>query len=279
MTRSVSIVLPYFNEEDFLPTVLECALAQEHPPHQLIVVDNGSTDRSAEVCARILRRAPMDVVHVSEEVPGKIAALNAGCAQATGDVIAFWDADTWYPPQYVRACAEVFERAPEDTVAVFAVPHRRDPRGWWGRWVEWSYLIRAALWPRQVLTGGYGHAVRADALRDVGGFTDTTWPYVLLDHEIMHRLFKLGRGWYDAALWCRPSTRREDRRSVRWNLGERVLYHLTPYRWKDWYFYGFLGPRLRRRGLSHLNLRRQPWRAPAPSRPGAEPESTPGARS
>jgi hypothetical protein len=46
---------------------------------------------------------------------------------------------------------------------------------------------------------------------------------------------------------------------VRWNLWERLLYHATAYRLKDWYFYRFLGPRLARRKLGHLSLREKSW--------------------
>lgn len=271
MTPPLSVVLPYYNEERFLPVVLSCALEQSVPPHQVVLVDNGSTDGSRRVCERLLAGAPFEVVHVTQPTPGKIAALQAGCARVTGDVIVFWDADTRYPPGYLQACGAAFARFGPDTVAVFATPLRSDPDGWRARWVRWSYQARARLWPRQVLTGGYGHAVRTETFRRCGGFAVERWPYVLLDHEIMHQLFKHGRGRYDGRVWCQPSERRGDRRSVRWSLAERVVYHLTPYRWKDWYFYRFLGPRLRRRGLSHLNLRQQPWRVPASSPAGGQP--------
>ena len=85
------------------------------------------------------------------------------------------------------------------------------------------------------------------------------WPYVLEDHEIMQRIFKLGTSRYDFDLWCTPSNRRSDRTSVNWTLGEQVLYHLTPFALKDWFFYSFLARRFAARKLSQLNLREKTW--------------------
>jgi hypothetical protein len=46
---------------------------------------------------------------------------------------------------------------------------------------------------------------------------------------------------------------------VRWNLTERLLYALTPYAVKDWFFYRFLSPRLRARGMFEAGLRVRDW--------------------
>jgi hypothetical protein len=51
---------------------------------------------------------------------------------------------------------------------------------------------------------------------------------------------------------------------VRWTLGERLLYHATPYAAKDWFFYRFLAPRLSRRGMRDTVLRQRQW---APTTP------------
>ena len=75
------------------------------------------------------------------------------------------------------------------------------------------------------------------------------------DHEIGQRLLKLGRVRYGTSLWCAPSARPRDRGAVSWTLSERLLYHVTPQWMKDWYFYGFLGPRLAARGMLSHRLR------------------------
>jgi hypothetical protein len=88
------------------------------------------------------------------------------------------------------------------------------------------------------------------------------WPYVLMDHEVMQRVLKLGRAVYPRDFWCMPSPRRGDRRSVRWTLAERLVYHASPLSWRDWYFYRFLGPRLAARNATHAKLREKTWAHP-----------------
>jgi len=173
--------------------------------------------------------------------------------------VALCDADTYYPPHYLRQCNKLFERGPDDVVAVMAMDVYGDPCGWRAKTRRAAYMLVARILRNQTHTGGYGQSFRTEALKRVGGFSERHWPYVLLDHEIMHRLFEIGTSRYDFDLWCMPSPRRGDRRSVRWNLAERLLYHATSNRLKDWYFYRFLGPRLAKRKLGHLALREKSW--------------------
>ena len=106
-------------------------------------------------------------------------------------------------------------------------------------------MALSRIFSRQGFVGGYGQVMRAEALRKAGGFSARHWNYVLLDHEILNRIFRYGHSLYHMDLWCVPSRRRADRRRVRWNLFERCLYHLTPYRLQGWYFHGFLAPAVR----------------------------------
>jgi hypothetical protein len=115
------------------------------------------------------------------------------------------------------------------------------------------------LWRKHSFTGGHGQLFRRQALLEAGGFSESLWSYVLLDHEIMYRIFKNGRSLYHRDLWCCPSGRRQDRTRVRWNLPERFLYQLTPHCLQGWFFYHFLKKRFEARGLSQLRLREKPW--------------------
>jgi glycosyltransferase involved in cell wall biosynthesis len=257
---SWSVVIPYYNEAAFLPKTLASLMAQELRPFRLVLVDNASTDGSAAICREITADHPgIETIHLHEKRPGKIHALERALAHVDTPFVALGDADTWYPPHYLRRCDALFARAPEDVVAVMAMDVYGDPAGWRAKARRATYMLIARLLSKQAHTGGYGQSFRTEALKRVGGFSERHWPYVLLDHEIMQRLFKIGRSRYDFDLWCMPSPRRADRRSVRWNLAERLLYHATSYRLKDWYFYRFLAPRLARRKLGHLTLREKPW--------------------
>ena len=85
------------------------------------------------------------------------------------------------------------------------------------------------------------------------------WPYVLYDHELMQRIFHQGSATGSTDLWCLPSPRRGANAHVRWSLWERILYHLTPFATKDWFFYRFLSRRFERRRMVQENLRVRDW--------------------
>ena len=256
-----SVVIPVYNERDFLPLTL-LSLAAQTVPFRLIVVDNGSTDGCIAEARRIAAEHGVDAEFLDEPQPGQVHALSRGIAAARGDLIAICDADTWYPPEYLARAAALFDRHGPGCVAVAAcnppVAH-----GWPARRAIWHKVLAARLLPWQNHTSGACHCFRLDALRRAGGYDAQRWPYVLKDHELMNRVLRQGRQAYDRGLWCVPSDRRADRGGVRWTLAERLLYHATPFRWQDRLFHRFLAPRFAARGLGDTVLRAQPWQSGA----------------
>lgn len=255
-----TVVIPYVDEADYLPATLRSLLAQRRPPDVWILVDNGSTDGSSAVAREMLAEGGVhDASFLDEPRPGKANALERGAAEVATGFVAFCDADTVYPPHYLELCEALFRAGGSDVVGVMALPVQGDPEALGSRIGRRFYCGFSRVARKQAFTGGYGQVLRTDAYRQSGGYSEEAWPYVLMDHELVHRLHRQGRLVYHPDLWCRPSARRRDRSSVRWSLVERLLYLGTPYLLKDWYFYSFLGPRLERRGLGHLALRRRPW--------------------
>lgn len=136
------------------------------------------------------------------------------------------------------------------------------------------YVGLSKVLQRQSYTGNYGQILHTETLRKAGGFSETQWPYVMRDHEVMHRLFRYGRAYYHPHLWCYTSPRRSDRKNLRWTLLERLLYFVTPYGWKDWFFYKFLAERFEKRQLYHINLRSQPWKDASSEPPDRNTDQT-----
>ena len=248
-----TFVIAYFNEEAFLGATLDSLAAQTVGPFRLVLVDNGSTDASPQIARREM--PGIEVIHLSEARPGKIFALEAAMPLIETDLVAFGDADTFYPPHYLATAAAALECP--DVVAAMATDVPADARK--ARRKRRHNQIVSRLWPKQTHTGGFGQTFRTAALKAAGGYAHRYWSYVLMDHEIMERVLKQGRAVYPHDLWCIPSPRRSDRRRVRWTLAERLLYHFTPSVAKGWYFHRFLGPRLARRKATHLNLREKTW--------------------
>lgn len=258
-----SMVIAYFNEEDFLVATLESLAAQTLRPLTLILVDNGSTDAGPALARDWAAGHPdLDVVMITDPQPGQVHALAAGIAAVKTPLVAIGDADTFYPPDYLARADAVFAADPR-VVAVFAHDSAGNPGGWRERLVRrFRDVVLIGVWRGQTYGGGYAHAFRTDALRAAGGYSATAWPFVLKDHELVHRVSKQGRFGRTPGHWVRPSDRRSDRSTVRWTLFERVLYHATPYAAMDWFFYRFFGPRLAARGMKDTVLRQRQWEAP-----------------
>lgn len=256
-----SVVVPVFNERDFLPRTLR-SLAAQSEPCTLIVVDNGSTDGCIADARTFAEAEGLDAVFLEESTPGQVHALARGIAVARGELIAICDADTWYPPHYLARAGALFDARGAGCVAVAAC-NPSAARGWRAWLTIMHRLIASRLWPRQNHTSGACHAFRLKTLRAAGGYDARLWPYVLKDHELMNRVLRLGFQAYDRDLWCVPSDRRRDRQGVRWTLAERLLYHATPFRWQARLFHRVLAPRFAARGLGDTVLRAQPWREAA----------------
>ena len=89
----VSVIIPVFNAASFLPHAVASIERQGYQPLEIIVVDDGSTDNSAEVA----RSLPSVSRYFHQENQGPSAARNLGIKQAEGEFIAFLDADDKWP--------------------------------------------------------------------------------------------------------------------------------------------------------------------------------------
>lgn len=122
----VSVVLPTRNRAHLLPDALDGLLAQDYPADrwELVLINDGSTDATADVIAGYADRFPCRVVTDNTGGIGAAAARNAGMRLAQGDIVAHTDDDTHCPPGWLRAGAQGFER----DVAFVAGPVYPDPR-------------------------------------------------------------------------------------------------------------------------------------------------------
>ena len=106
---TVSVVIPTHDRGRVVVEAIESALAQTHPPLEVIVVDDGSTDETAE---RVGRLRDARVRYLRRPHAGVSAARNAGIAAATGDLVAFLDSDDLWKPDKVEAEIAALARYP-----------------------------------------------------------------------------------------------------------------------------------------------------------------------
>jgi glycosyltransferase involved in cell wall biosynthesis len=159
----ISIIIPAYNEEALLAGTLRALRASADAvsvPSEVIVVDDGSTDRTAAIA----REHGARVVSVHVRQIG--AARNAGAKVASGDLLIFVDADTLVPPETLQgAVAAVRGGAVGGGAAVRL--DSSDP--WWApaTMVVASWILRTARW-----AAGCFVFVRSDVFRAVGGFDE-----------------------------------------------------------------------------------------------------------
>ena len=202
----LSFVIPAYNEEGYLPACLESvqkeiAASGEHA--EIIVVNNASTDTTADVA-----RSFKDVRVVDEPRKGVAFARQRGLEAASGELIAYIDADTRITDGWIPMALAAFAAEP-DVVAISGPYVYYDLPGFW----------RRAAWPYQLIVGtvtefftgqwvfGGNFVARQSALLAVGGF-DTSIAFYGEDQNIVQRLRKVGKFKFLMRLTALSSARR-----------------------------------------------------------------------
>lgn len=102
----ISVVIPCYNAAPWLRQTLDSVLSQTCPPHEVIVVDDGSTDESARIAGGF--GSPVRVIQ--QENQGESVARNRGIEEASGDWIAFLDADDVWEPMKLEMQVKLLEQ-------------------------------------------------------------------------------------------------------------------------------------------------------------------------
>ncbi len=101
-----SVIIPTFNRAGVLAEAIDSVLAQSHPAHEIIVIDDGSTDATPVVLAQFGER----ITVIRQANAGVSSARNAGLAAATGEWVAFLDSDDVWLPERLAVTARAVRR-------------------------------------------------------------------------------------------------------------------------------------------------------------------------
>ena len=158
-------MLPVRNEASNLPHALDALAAQVAPcPYEVVVVDNGSSDATAEIAGS----HPLGVLVVHEPARGPYAARNAGIAASRGDVLAFTDADCRPDPAWLAEGMAALEEA--DLVGGAIVQERSATPTVWERYDRATYLRQEHYVAEQGFAATANLFVRAEVFTSVGVF-------------------------------------------------------------------------------------------------------------
>ena len=175
-TPPVSVIVPAYNESVGIASTVRSLVASDYPDLEVVVVDDGSTDDTADIVAAL--DLP-NVRLVRQANAGKAAALNTGVAAASHDVLVLVDGDTLFQTDTVRMIVQQMRDPAVGAVAGNAKVGNR--RGMLGRWQHLEYVVGFNLERRMfdllgcitTVPGAVG-AVRRAALERVGGVSSDT---------------------------------------------------------------------------------------------------------
>src|SRR6056297_378185 len=94
MFNKISIIVPIFNSQNYLRRCINSILSQTHSNLEIILINDGSEDKSGEICEEFSQiDSRIQVIHTENR--GQASARNKGLKVATGDYIGFVDSDDW----------------------------------------------------------------------------------------------------------------------------------------------------------------------------------------
>lgn len=132
-TPLISVIVPVYNVAPYLRRCIDSLLAQTFSNFELILVDDGSTDGSSQICDEYgneekNKKTRVSVIH--QPNAGVSAARNRGMEAARGYYISFVDADDWVEPRFLEAFAKAADEREPDIVVQGFVDHEDLPMTW-----------------------------------------------------------------------------------------------------------------------------------------------------
>ena len=101
MTEKITVIVPVYNVENYLNKCLDSLINQTYKNLEIIVINDGSTDNSGEICQEYAQKDNR-ITYVEQENGGLSDARNAGLERMTGSYVTFVDSDDWVEPNYVE---------------------------------------------------------------------------------------------------------------------------------------------------------------------------------
>jgi len=221
----ISLVIPAYNEEKYLETCLKSAIENPNSKFfEIIVIDNASTDNTS----LIIKQFP-NVKLFKEVKKGTSFARQRGLKEATGDIIAFIDADTIIPNGWLEKAKQKFSK--DDKIICLSGPYKYyDGHTVKNSIVNFFWWLTAPIAYRftgyMILGGNF--IVKKNALETIGGF-DHDVKFYGDDTNLARRLNKVGKVVFDMNFYIYTSNRRFEHEGVFttcWRYGVNFLWQV-----------------------------------------------------
>ena len=201
-TTPVTVLVAARNEASTIAETIDYLAMQDYDGDlQIFLIDNGSTDGTADIARARAARAGANLTVLLEDRAGQSYALNHGLALVETPLVITVDADTLLQRSAVRLLVARLLASPVDVVAVaghLMVRNSRD--GFWARLQVWDYLLGIAAVKRvqgmfqgTLVAQGAFSGYRAEALREAGGWPAAIGEDIVLTWQLLRR----GRVYYE----------------------------------------------------------------------------------
>lgn len=143
----LTVVVPAYNVEKYLEECLESLINQTETDHKVIIVNDGSRDRTGEIAKIYAEKYSHLIRYVEQENQGLGAARNTGMALVDTPYITFLDSDDWWDCHYIEKVKREIERQEEAADIIFTLPWIYDTAT--GRMLEWydKLLLEQLFYP------------------------------------------------------------------------------------------------------------------------------------
>ena len=183
----ISLVMPSFNQAQFLEQAIESVLSQNYPNLEFILLDGGSKDGSLDIIQRYQHHFSF---WKSGPDGGQAEALKTGFSMATGDVFCWLNSDDVFLPNALRKVAESFADNPN----VNFIYSDRDVIDADNKLISehrWPFFLIKTHWALGQPLAQECCFWRADLYREVGGINSSL--YFIMDYDLFYRMWKIGR--------------------------------------------------------------------------------------
>ena len=227
-TSKVSVIIPCFNREKFLPEAIESVLNQTYSNIELLTIDDGSTDGTREILSRFQDRGVTLLEHPGRINKGQSASINLGLSLSKGEYIAILDSDDYWDTQKIEKQVRFLESNPDIGLVYgngYGVDEKGNPlyRIYEDGHTEHSNPCRVLmdcyfLVPNNAL-------IRKSVLDQTGGFDETM--RAAQDHDMAIRIAEVTPlGYLNETLFYyrrHPDSISNTRADQRWKTGFIIL--------------------------------------------------------
>ncbi len=176
--KTFSVIIPVYNVEEYLEPCIDSVLGQQYEDYEIILVDDGSTDGSGQICDRYAQQHPqVRVIHQSNKGLG--GARNTGIMHADAQYLIFLDSDDYITGNMLADIGQIIARHPCDMVLYDMIAIHADGR-WGERYrhpIDANCLLQGdRLKPLAFVSGACARAFRRGLFTDSGIlFPEQVW--------------------------------------------------------------------------------------------------------